>query len=207
MKNTMKLTGFLMLFVFSSAATMFAQTFNASQTFIFDPGNTGSGLALWHNNIGLNDSSCTANFGLRLVKNAAKSANVAVGTTITGLHGATIQNGETLGYDIQNTSPCTGGSPRFNVSWFFNGGQGFSFVGGCGNDAERTLAPQSPNWTRVAFELQDPTESFPIIPVGAQINRITLVVDETGLYTLDNIQFRQLYADDTSDAGMQPFCP
>ncbi len=105
----MKLSVFLMLFVFSSAATIFAQTFNASQTFIFDPDDTGSGLALWHDFIGLRDSSCTTNFGLRLVKNASKSTNLSVGTNITGLHGVTIQNGETLGYDIQNISPCTSG--------------------------------------------------------------------------------------------------
>lgn len=207
MKNAMKLTFFLLLFVFSSAATIFAQTFNASQTFIFDPDNTGSGSALWSNNLGLADSSCTTHFGLRLVKHGAKSANVGVGVNITGLHGVTIQNGETLGYDIDNSSPCTAGSPRFNVSWFFNGSQEFSFVGGCFNDTERTFAPQSPNWTRVTFELQDPTETFPVIPVGAQINQISLIADSPGIYTLDNIQFRQLYADDTTNAGMQPFCP
>lgn len=196
-----------MLFVFSSVAAISAQTFNASQTFVFDPNNTGAGLALWHNHFGLYDSNCTTDFGLRLVKNATKSTNLSVGANITGLHSVAIQNGETLGYDLQNTSPCTSGSPRFNVSWFFNGGQGFSFVGGCANDAERMPAPQSPTWTRVTFELQDPTETFPVIPPGATINQIAVVVDSQGFYTLDNIQFRQLYADDTTNAGMQPFCP
>ena len=54
-------------------------------------------------------------------------------------------------------------------------------------------------WTRVRFEVQNPAESFPIIPVGAEIVSISILFDEgtdiatvqdpmgVGLAVIDNI--------------------
>src|SRR6185503_15124735 len=59
------------------------------------------------------------------------------------------------------------------------GGDGFSFVGGCANDSTPTAAPQDPSqWSRVRFQTSNPAESFPVIPAGSRIERITLIFDE-----------------------------
>ena len=83
-----------------------------------------------------------------------------------------------LGFDYRNGSHCSGGAPRFNVSYTTpTGGDGFSFVGGCGNDSTPTPAPQDlTEWSRVRF--QTPTEAFPPIPPGSRIQRIQLILDE-----------------------------
>jgi hypothetical protein len=203
------------LFVFSSAIIGFAQNanFTASRTFQFDPDNTGGAVAYWKNGIGETDSSCHSNFGLELEKNAPIEANVSAGAVLNGLKGVTVFAGDTLGYDIKNTSPCGAGAPRYNVTW--TGPDGgphsstlFSFVGGCANDPTRSPSPQDPlNWTRVKFDLQNPGQAFPIIPAGATLQLIVLIVDEPGKYTLDNIEFRDQYADKPGNSGPAPTCP
>lgn len=181
--------------------------FNATDTFEFDPENLGGVNAFWEDGIGLPDYSCRTSFGLRLRKNRPAEDPVAAGAILRGLRGEVVDSEDVLGYDIRNNSPCTAGSPRFNVSYTLpDGTNGFSFVGGCANDDERHAAPQGRNWTRVTFNLQDPNEAFPVIPTGAQIEAVALIIDEPGRYTIDNIQFSGQFADKPGASGPEPFC-
>jgi hypothetical protein len=147
-----------------------------AQPFKFDPNNTGAAVAHWQAKIGLPDVG-NARQGLRLEKNAPTTEIVAAGANLKFVEGEPF---EQMGFDISNDSPCTGGSPRFNVL----ASDGFHFVGGCGNDNERTAVPGHPDWTRVRFESD---EAFPPIAPGATIISAQLIVDEEGKYRLDNI--------------------
>jgi hypothetical protein len=174
--------------------------FNASDTFVFDPFNSGGGFAAWLDGIGEGDfPNCRTNFGLLLQKTPSTETVLAVGTELEGVSGAVVTDDDTLGYDISNSSPCLAGSPRFNVTYTLpDGTEGFSFVGGCSNGTI-TTSPQDPNWSRVTFDLQ--TQAYPAIPEGSIIESIVLIVDDQGSYTLDNIQFRDLYFDKPGSAA------
>lgn len=188
-------------------STIFAQkklSFNANSTFVFDPDGTGAGFSKWLSGIGEGDANCKSNFGFLLQKNAPTSTVLAVGTEIKGLQGVVVQANETIGYDIRNDSPCTAGSPRFNIDYTLpDGTTGFSFVGGCANG---TIAPspQNPSWRRVTFNLQ--TQAFPAIPAGSTLQSVILIADDEGTYNLDNIMFRNLYIDKNGNAGAAPVC-
>ncbi len=200
------LTVTLLLLSVSTAIAAKKYKFNASDTFIFDPGNIGGGFAEWLDAIGEGDSpNCRTNFGLLLQKSQPTEAVLAVGVELQGLTGAVVTDEDTLGYDIQSGSPCLAGSPRFNVTYTLpDGSEGFSFVGGCLNGTI-TTSPQNANWSRVTFDLQD--QAFPAIPVGSTIESVVLLVDDMGSYTLDNIQFRDLYFDKPgSFPGNEPRC-
>src|SRR6188768_200288 len=113
----------------------FAQnvSFTASRTFEFDPDKTRGAVAAWTNGVGLQDTSGNTKFGLRLEKNVPIEANVAAGAVLNSLKGVVVMAGDTMGYDMTNTSPRGAGAPRFNVSYTVNGVSGFSFVGGAAN--------------------------------------------------------------------------
>ena len=209
----MKKSGFLFalaaMFVLTSGAAVFAQnaSFTASRTFQFDPDKTGESVAFWKNGIGLTDSNCNTKFGLDLEKNGALSDNVSSGAVLDGLKGVAVMPGDLLGYDLRSDSPCEAGSPRFNVSYITPAGaSGFSFVGGCANGTH-SAAPQSPLWTRVSMNLQDPSQAFPVIPVGSILQSVVLIVDDPGKYLLDNIRFRNQFADKPGNSGAAPACP
>lgn len=196
---------FLLLSV-STAVAAKKYKFNASDTFIFDPNNIGGGFAAWLDGIGEGDSpNCRTNFGLLLQKSPPTETVLAVGAELQGLSGAVVTDDDTLGYDIRNDSPCLAGSPRFNVSYTLpDGSDGFSFVGGCVNGTI-TTSPQNPNWSRVTFDLQ--SQAFPSIPVGSTIESVIVLVDDQGSFTLDNIQFRDLYFDKPGgNSGNAPNC-
>src|SRR5256886_16002046 len=205
MKKSGFLFGIAAMFVLTSSVAVFAQNanFTASRTFEFDPDRTGESVAFWKNGIGETDSNCATKFGLELEKNGALSDNVSAGAVLNGLKGVMVLAGDTLGYDLKNGSPCEAGSPRFNVSWTAPDGSNhhssvgfFSFVGGCSNGGAGTPSPQGPwNWRRLVVDLQNPAPTFPIVPPGAALQSVVLIVDDPGKYTLDNIEFRQQYAD------------
>ena len=199
-------TATLMLVASSTAFAERRFNFDASNTFVYDPFGTGAGFSQWLDGIGEGDSpNCRTNFGLLLQKNASNETVLAAGTLLEDLSGAVVSEDDTLGYDIRNDSPCTAGSPRFNVSYTLpDGTEGFSFVGGCSNGTI-TTSPQNPSWRRVTFDLQ--TQAFPAIPVGSVIESVTLLVDEQGTYNIDNISFRDLYFDKPgSNPGRAPRC-
>lgn len=118
--------------------------------------------------------------GLLLSKNGPTPDCSSAGAEIRGVRGMLVTVAFELGYDYRNGSHCSGGAPRFNVSYTTpTGGDGFSFVGGCGNDSTPAQAPQDPTqWSRVRFQTSNPAESFPIIPPGSRIERIQLISDE-----------------------------
>jgi|GEM_PF-1845294 len=200
------LTIALLLVASSTALGAKKYKFNASETFVFDPFDSGGGFAAWLDGIGEGDfPNCRTNFGLLLQKSASTETVLAVGAELQGLSGAVVTDEDTLGYDIRNDSPCLAGSPRFNVTYTLpDGTEGFSFVGGCLNGTI-TTSPQDPNWSRVTFDLQ--SQAFPAIPVGSTIESVILIADDQGSYTLDNIQFRDLYFDKPGNfPGNAPRC-
>jgi hypothetical protein len=181
--------------------------FNASQTFEFDPDHTKCPVAFWRQGLGEHDSpNCKTTFGLHLEKNCPTPTNAAAGAVLHGLEGVVVELGDDLDFDIKAGSPCTGGSPRFNVSWSTAAmPDGFSFVGGCGNC---TQTPASePGWTHVVCDLQNPAQAFPPVPPGATIDSVALIADEEGVYNLDNISFRDQVADKPGISGPRPVCP
>ncbi len=155
--------------------------FNFSRTFEFDPDHTGCPEAQWVNGAGRADSRGTTNFGLVLEKNCALNVNASAGAVANSVRGtaATL-----LGYDLENTSTCGAGAPRFNLLTE----QGtFHFVGGCLNGLE-DATNLGDGWTRYRFQLTDPTDAFPIVPPGSTVESLVIIVDEPGHYDLDNIR-------------------
>jgi hypothetical protein len=196
---------------FAASGVAFAQSanFTASRTFEFDPDKTGGAVANWANGIGLQDANGNTKFGLRLEKNVAIDANVAAGAVLNGMKGTVVLAGDMMGYDMKNDSTATtaGSGPRFNISWTFNGTSGFSFTGGS-NNATRTPACGDPaGWTTYRLALQNPGQSFPIVPAGAVIQSVILILDEPGKNTLDNINFRDQNATKPGNSTTSTGCP
>ena len=136
-------------------------------------------------------------FGLLLSKNGPTPDCSSSGARIQGVQGMTVGATFELGFDYRNGGHCGAGAPRFNVSWTFNGADGFSFVGGCQNSVS-IPAPQDPaEWSRVRFT--NTVAAFPPIPPGAKIVSISILFDEgtdtptlqdpmgVGLAVIDNI--------------------
>jgi hypothetical protein len=183
--------------------------FSASRTFEFDPDHTGGAVANWANRTGESDASGNTSFGLRLEKNVPIDANVAAGAVLESMKGVVVAAGDTLGYDMKNDSTATtmGSGPRFNVSWTLNGTSSFSFVGGSAN-ATKTPACQNPaTWTTYRLNLQNAAQAFPVIPAGAVLQSVTLILDEPGQNTLDNINFRDQIAGKPGSSNTSTGCP
>jgi len=155
--------------------------FNFSRTFEFDPDHTGCPEAQWVNGAGRPDSTGHTNFGLVLAKNCVLEINASAGAVANSVRGT---EPFVLGYDLKDGSPCGAGAPRFNL-WTEQGT--FHFVGGCANGLE-DATPLGDGWTRFRFQLQDPTDSFPIVPPGSTIAFLEIIVDEPGHYDIDNIR-------------------
>lgn len=202
------ITSLIAIASLAAVGSAFAQnaSFTASRTFEFDPDRIGGAVANWAKGIGLPDANGNTNFGLQLEKNVPTSAFVSAGAVLEGLKGVVVGAGDTMGYDMTNTSPRQAGSPRFNVSWTMNGTSGFSFVGGSAN-ATQTTSCQNPSWTTFRMNLQDPGQAFPIVPVGAVIQSVVLIVDDQGKYTLDNINFRNQIATKQGSSSPSTGCP
>jgi hypothetical protein len=194
---------------FAASGVAFAQNanFTASRTFEFDPDKTGGAVANWVKGIGLPDGNGNTNFGLDLEKNVPLDANVSAGAVLNGLKGVVVLAGDTMGYDMTNSSPRQAGSPRFNVSWTLNGISGFSFVGGSSNATQTPACQAQTTWTRFRMNLQDPNQAFPIVPVGAVLQSVVLIVDDPGKYTLDNINFRDQIASKQGSSSTSTGCP
>jgi hypothetical protein len=136
----------------------------------------------WLAGMGLPDGSGPrdARLGLLLSKNGATSDCSAAGAEIKGVKGTVVTPDFALGFDYRNGGHCGAGAPRFNVTYTIpGGGEDFSFVGGCSNDATPAPAPQDPlEWSRVRFQTSSPAESSPPIPAGSRIQSITIIFDE-----------------------------
>jgi hypothetical protein len=192
-------------------ASVIAQNanFTASRTFEFDPDKTGGAVANWSNGIGEQDANGNTKFGLQLEKNAPIDANVSAGAVLNGLKGVVVLAGDTLGYDMKNSSTSTtaGSGPRFNVSWTLNGTAGFSFVGGSNNATRSPACGDPANWTTYRLGLQNPAQAFPPVPVGAVLQSVVLILDEPAKDTLDNINFRDQIAGKPGSSTVSTGCP
>ena len=144
----------------------------------YDPGKLGTTVSKWANHTGVPDDR-GAEQGLKLSKGGALTDNAAAGANVTDVRGRTLSN---LGYTYSGY--CGAGAPRFNVE-LTNGD--FFFVG-CNSG---TATPSYPGWTHVDFN----DASF--VPAGAyvwpglgdaEIQSISIVQDEVGAVTLDNIR-------------------
>jgi hypothetical protein len=193
------------------AASAIAQnaSFTASRTFEFDPDKTGGAVANWSNGIGLKDANGNTSFGLQLEKNVPLDANVSAGAVLNGLKGVVVLSGDTLGYDMKNSSTSTtaGSGPRFNVSWTLNGTSGFSFVGGSNNATRSPACGDPANWTTYRLGLQNGAQAFPPVPVGAVLQSVALILDEPAKDTLDNINFRDQIAGKPGSSSTSTGCP
>jgi hypothetical protein len=184
-----KVMGYMAVLTLVSSAALAANVdkFGASRTFEFDPDHTGCPRAQWLQGAGLSDANDNTNFGLQLEKNCAININASAGAVLSQVSGITL-NSNGLGFDIKDGSPCGAGAPRFNVS----ASDGFHFMGGCANATKSPGVPVA-GWTRVAIDPYNPAQAFPVLAAGATINTITLIVDEPGKYTLDNIQVNGVF--------------
>jgi hypothetical protein len=184
----------------ASAAYGQSANFSASRTFEYDPDKTGTAVAYWDRNIGETDKTGNTKFGLELEKNNVLTANVAAGAVLNGLKGVVVKNGDTMSFDMTNSSGPPQDGPRFNVSFTYpDGTPGFSFVGGFSN-ATKTPGPE-PGWTHCVLNLQNPAQAFPagtgpggVIPEGSVLESVVFIVDNPGKYTIDNLGFRDQVA-------------
>jgi hypothetical protein len=151
----------------------------------------------WKNGIGESDRGGKTSFGLQLEKNCPTATVASAGAVLNGISGMEVT---TLGYDLKDGSTCEAGSPRFNVT---QADGTFHFVGGCANGLEDAV-PLSNGWTRYTFQANDPTDAFPILTPDVPVTDVTLIVDDQGTYTLDNIQVNGRYADSPGSSGALP---
>jgi len=133
--------------------------------------------------------------GLLLSKNGPTPDCSAAGASIKGVNGMTVSETFEVGFDYRNGGHCGAGAPRFNVT---TRDGVFSFVGGCSNGTA-SPAPQDPSeWTRVRINVTSPSQAFPPLAVGSQIESISIFYDEgtdtanndtqgVGLAVVDNI--------------------
>lgn len=198
--------------VFGGVAPAVAGMSAPAETFVGKAGDCGTGYpagsrvvtAQWLVGLGLpdnggpntnpgdptdNPNKTDNHYGLLLSKDVPPPDCSAAGARIVSLpSNLTVDWDTELGFDYRNGSYCSGGAPRFNVQAKLGSDPvTFHFVGGCGN-ATPTPAPQDPTrWSRVRFNLTNPSQAFPTIPVGARIISIGIILDEDGLAVIDNI--------------------
>jgi hypothetical protein len=178
------------------ASAAFAQNakFTASRTFEYDPGKTGLVTAYWDRNSGELDASGNTKFGLHVEKNGPTlTLNASGGAVLDGLKGVVVTASDSLAYDMKDNSGPPQDGPRFNVSYTLpDGTTGFSFVGGS-NNATKTSGQES-GWSRYTLMLSNPAQAYPVVPAGATLDSVVLIIDNQGIYNLDNIGFRNQVA-------------
>src|SRR6266850_2045829 len=155
--------------------------------------------AAWLKGMGLPDTNDPNkkdhHSGLLLSKNGPTPDCSAAGASIKGVKGMTVSETFEVGFDYRNGGHCGAGAPRFNVT---TRDGVFSFVGGCANGTPSS-APQDPSeWTRVRINVTSPSQAFPPLAVGSEIESISIIHDEgtdtanndtqgVGLAVVDNI--------------------
>jgi len=155
--------------------------------------------AAWLKGMGLPDTDDPnkkdRHSGLLLSKNGPTPDCSAAGASIKGVKGMTVAETFEVGFDYRNGGHCGAGAPRFNVT---TRDGVFSFVGGCANGTP-SPAPQDPSeWTRVRINVTSPSQAFPPLAVGSEIESISIIHDEgtdtanndtqgVGLAVVDNI--------------------
>lgn len=139
--------------------------------------------------------------GLLLNKNSPTAECSSAGAEVHGVRGMLVTASSEVGFDYRVGTHCSGGAPRFNVSYIDPAGnRQFAFREPCSLGIQ-TPAPQYPvEWMRTRLLLA------PLIPAGSRIRRIDIVFDEgpeiigssdptgVGLATIDNIYVNGRYA-------------
>lgn len=144
-------------------------------------GTKGGVRAAWRTHQGLPDAG-RSDHALFLAKRVATTDCSSAYAVVRGVKGLPAT---TLGFDYRADSYCSGGSARFNVT----ATDGFHFVGGCGNGVPTSvgLDRRGAAWSRVTFDLTDPTVAFPPVAAGATLVSVSIIQDEQGVSILDNI--------------------
>jgi hypothetical protein len=146
------------------------------------PAGTRRGVsAAWRTHMGLRDAG-RSDHALVLTKRVATSDCSSAFARIRGVKGLPAV---TLGFDYREDSYCGAGSARFNVQ----ASDGFHFVGGCSNGVPVPAGTdrRGHDWSRVTFDLSDPTVAYPPVAAGATLVWVTIMQDEQGRSILDDI--------------------
>jgi hypothetical protein len=146
------------------------------------PAGTRRGVrAAWRTHQGLRDAG-RADHALYLSKRVATTDCSSAYAIVRGVKGLPATS---LGFDYRADSYCGAGSARFNV----RASDGFHFVGGCANGVPTSAGTdrRGATWSRVTFDLTDPTVAFPPVAAGATLVSVSLIQDEQGTSILDNI--------------------
>jgi hypothetical protein len=139
-------------------------------------GNSTDAQAQW-----TNKEARTGKFSVVLEKSAPTPEWVFAGAVIAGAEGMTVADLGNLEMSVKGN--CGGGAPRFNLYYDSTGdGQidGVAFYG-CGNNA--VGAPVN-GWTTMSAdaELDDANA-----PVSGTVVQLSVIVDEQGIYYIDDI--------------------
>jgi hypothetical protein len=144
-------------------------------------GTKGGVKAAWRTHQGLPDSG-HSDHALVLTKSVVTPDCSIAYASVRGVNGLPAT---TLGFDYRADSYCGAGSARFNVT----ASDGFHFVGGCANGIPTSAGTdrRGVSWSRLSFDLTDPTVAFPPVAAGATLVSVSIVQDEQGTSILDNI--------------------
>jgi hypothetical protein len=147
-----------------------------------------------------NPNKRDAHRGLLLNKNSPGLECSSAGAEIIGVKGMLVDPTFAVGFDYRVGTHCSGGAPRFNVSYTDPlGVDGFAFREAC-SLGTHTPSPQYPvEWMQTRLLLS------PEVPTGSRIRRIDIVFDEgpetpgtsdptgVGLAVIDNIFINGVY--------------
>jgi hypothetical protein len=145
-------------------------------------GTQGGVRAAWRTHKGLPDAG-RSDHALVLSKKVATTDCSSAYARIRGVKGLPAL---TLGFDYREDSYCGAGAARFNV---VTSDDVFHFVGGCANGVPVPAGTdrRGADWSRVTFDLADPTVAFPPVAAGVTLVSVTIMHDEQGTSILDNI--------------------
>ena len=113
-----------------------------------------------------------------LQKSVATTTPAFAAAVVKGAEGMTVEEVGTIGFSVQG--PCTGGSPRFNLSYDTDNdgdADGIAFYG-CGNH----VTGAEDGWTTMAVEAAS------MAPADADVTSLSVLVDEQGTYFVDDVE-------------------
>lgn len=124
----------------------------------------------------------TGKFSVLLEKSVPTSEPSFAAVLVTGVEGTKVSDLGSIGFWVKGT--CGGGSPRFNLHYDTDGDgdrDGTAFYG-CANHMVATVG----GWTEM--RVLDPTvsDNGPV-PLTAEVLSLSVLVDETGTYYIDDV--------------------
>jgi hypothetical protein len=154
---------------------------------VFDPDQVGTITSKWKQKAGLPETDAGGKrWGLLQGKEGALTDNASAFAIVKGVKGSSLAGGLGFAYN----GYCGAGAPRFNIT--LKDGSSY-FGGGCANGISTPVAGAPTGWFHV--ELTDANvvpadgSSGPWPGFGnVEVKRISLLFDEVGQTTLDNIR-------------------